>query len=152
MVTIQHFVFVRSTSSLLLPSSDCVQNWDRTFLSICPSQTASAVPPQLFPVFFFSTSLKSDYSHLLLIPFSSFSNKFPNYVFFLFFPSGGPLIYPITYSGLHTHRHTHTSIQTRSCLLCTDKSPLLAGTHSLDYYCTSFCSSPHALEHTYAAL
>lgn len=31
MVTIQHFVFVRSTSSLLLPSNGCVQNWNRPF-------------------------------------------------------------------------------------------------------------------------
>lgn len=64
----------------------------------------------------------------------------------LFSPLVGPLIYPITYSGSHTH--THTCIQTTSCLLCTDKNPLLVVAHSLDYYCTNFCSSSHVLGHT----
>lgn len=56
---------------------------------------------------------------------------------------------PNTYSGLHSHKHTLplTHLQTISCLLWTDNSPLLAGAHSLDYYSPYFCSSTHVCGH-----
>lgn len=65
--------------------------------------------------------LKGEIQILSTSPFTWFSHIFTTF----FFPFKGPIF---LYSGLHTHWFSQT--QTTSCLLCTDKSPLLAGTQS----------------------
>lgn len=104
MVTIQHFVFVRSTSSLLRPSSDCVQNWNRPFsppLSPPPYTTTTSTFSLSFLFFFLNLS----YS-LLLTPFAYFSHIF----FQLFFLWSAPSFTPshtvgYTHTGSHTNFH-----------------------------------------------
>lgn len=66
---------------------------------------------------------------------------FPNFSFLWSAPSFTPS-HTVGYTHTHSGSHPHTSIQTRPCLLCTDKSPLFVRTHSLDYYCTNFSPRP----------
>lgn len=101
--------------------------------SVCLSAPTAST---FSPVFFFLISVT-----LFSLAYFTF---FPS--FFLWSP---PLFTPShTVCYTHIHAHTHTSIQTTSCLLCTDKSPLLVRTHSLDYFCTNICSSLRVLGHT----
>lgn len=132
MVTIQHFVFVRSTSSLLLPFKWLCAKLKQAFFShsIC----LSLEPP--YPTTATSSSclkkikkLKKISYFLLLIPFCCFSHTLPNF----FFSFGRPPHLPhhiqwVKCTHACARTYTRTSIQTRSCLLCTDKSSLLVRT------------------------
>lgn len=113
-------------------------------LCVCSLHFLTAVPFKWLCAKFENLTFSCSLYSLASCSLQTFPNIFPPFV--------GPLIYPITYSGLHTQvlTHTHTPIQTRSCILWTDKSPLLGRTHSLDYYRTNV--SPHVFGWTCAAL
>lgn len=107
MVTIQHFVFVRSTSSLLLPSNDCVQNWNGPF---CPPY-----PPYIAPNFFspclapsFTPSRTVGYTHT---DTGSHTHLHPNYIL--------PFVYrqePFVSWNTQPGLLLHTFLQLLSCI------------------------------------
>lgn len=117
MVTIQHFVFVRSTSSLSLPSNDCVQNWNRPFLLLYLPRSPPHLPPAaattsstLSPVCFLKGEIQilsaSLSVHLIRSHFHNF-----------FFSFQGPHFCTVgnTLTGSHRHKlHPAFCVQTRA--------------------------------------